>query len=170
MNNPELYKHNNGLQKKEAIDCLELYANKLKWIDCCKIMDIGCGDGGTTMNILKRYLPPNFTQLIGCDKNIKMIEFAKEHHCDERTIFIVQDIEHDLRSELKNEFGHVFSFTALQWITDNRYGYIYNKQVVIVNYNNISIFHNLTIKFSYHVSGRLFKIFMIFSQKTVAAF
>lgn len=53
----------------------DLYANKLKWRVNAKMVDIGFGDRGTTVNISKKYLPPNFSNLTGCDKSKKTDRF-----------------------------------------------------------------------------------------------
>ncbi|XP_063822676.1 juvenile hormone acid O-methyltransferase [Ostrinia nubilalis] len=119
MNNAELYQGNNTLQKRDAIDCLEEFANKIRWKRSGeRIIDIGCGDGSVTVKLLREYVPDNFEKLLGCDISEKMVAFANLHHKDERTDFTVLDIERKLPKDLRNAFDHVFSFYTLHWIKD----------------------------------------------------
>lgn len=119
MNNAELYQGNNTLQKRDAIDCLEEYGRKIKWRKIGeRIIDIGCGDGSVTVNLLKEYLPDNFEKLIGCDVSEKMVTYANCHYQDGRTKFSILDIEGKLPERMKRAFDHVFSFYTLHWIQD----------------------------------------------------
>ncbi|XP_059046274.1 juvenile hormone acid O-methyltransferase [Achroia grisella] len=117
MNNAELYQKNNSLQKRDALDALEEFAKKIRWKKHGdRVIDIGCGDGGITINILKEYMPENFERLVGCDISENMINFANIHHGNERTHFTTLDIEGFLPLTLKNKFDHAFSFYVLHWI------------------------------------------------------
>lgn len=119
MNNAELYQGNNSLQKRDAIECLEEFADKIKWKKIGdRIIDVGCGDGSVTVNLLREYVPENFEKLLGCDVSEKMVAFANRHHRDERTDFSILDIERKLPKDMRNAFDHVFSFYTLHWIKD----------------------------------------------------
>lgn len=118
MNNAELYHKSNTLQKRDAQQCLEEYGGKIKWKNSDRIVDIGCGDGGVTTDILKRFIPSDFEKLVGCDISERMVQFANELHGDERTVFTVVDIGGALPAELRFGFDHVFSFYTLHWIND----------------------------------------------------
>lgn len=118
MNNAELYEKNNTLQKRDALQCLQEYGKKIKWKNLDAIIDIGCGDGGVTTDVLKRFIPSNFKKVIGVDISEKMVQFANKHHGDERTIFRVMDIENILSKHLRRTFDHAFSFYTLHWIRD----------------------------------------------------
>lgn len=117
MNNAELYEKSNSLQKRDAIQCLDEYAKKIKWKSFGdRLLDIGCGDGGVT-NILKsKYMPSYYSRVVGCDISENMIEFANEHHGDRRTEFKVLDIEGKVPEAFRESFDHVVSFNALHWI------------------------------------------------------
>ncbi|KOB71509.1 Juvenile hormone acid methyltransferase, partial [Operophtera brumata] len=114
MEDAELYQKSNSLQRRDAIQCLETYARKIKWRKSDRVIDIGCGDGGVS-DILKTYMPVN-SNLLGCDISEKMIDFANINHGDERTEFIVLDIEGKLPYALRENFDHAFSFYTLHWI------------------------------------------------------
>lgn len=114
MHNAELYQKSNGMQRRDAIQCLDTYARKIKWRKHDRVVDIGCGDGSVT-NIIKTYMPVN-SKLLGCDISEKMIDFANNKHSDSRTEFVVLDIEGKLPHGLRDSFDHAFSFYALHWI------------------------------------------------------
>ncbi|KAL4716342.1 hypothetical protein ACJJTC_006704 [Scirpophaga incertulas] len=119
MNDAKLYQENNFLQKRDAFDCLEEYADKIKWRKRGdKIIDIGCGDGSVTVKLLKEYIPDNFEKLLGCDISEKMVKFANGHHKDDKTTFSVLDIAGDLPEDMKRKFDHAFSFYTLHWIKE----------------------------------------------------
>lgn len=116
MEDAELYQKSNSLQRRDAIQCLDTYARKMRWRKFDRVIDIGCGDGGVT-DLLKTYMPAN-SKLLGCDISEKMIEFANDKHGDNRTEFIVLDIEGKLPHALRKSFEHAFSFYTLHWIMD----------------------------------------------------
>ncbi|XP_063626181.1 juvenile hormone acid O-methyltransferase-like [Cydia splendana] len=117
MNNAELYTKNNALQKKDTLDCLEEFAAIIKWKKYgAKIIDIGCGDGSTTTEILKSFLPEDVDAIVGGDLSEKMVNYANEHYGGERTVFIPLDIQGRLPAELGGRFDHAFSFFTLHWI------------------------------------------------------
>lgn len=118
MDNAELYQKSNTLQKRDALQCLEEYAKKIKWKnDGDTVIDIGSGDGSVTTNILMKFLPSNCTTLVGCDKSERMVQFANEHHATlNHTSFTVLDIEGELPEELQQKFDHAFSFYTLHWV------------------------------------------------------
>ncbi|KAL6424654.1 hypothetical protein ACFW04_009970 [Cataglyphis niger] len=84
-----------------------------------KCMDIGCGPGDITKDILLPFLGPNVT-MIGTDIMEKVIEYANKTYGDkERLKFEVLDIEtKNLPDKYISEFDHIFSFHALQWCKD----------------------------------------------------
>ncbi|XP_049868223.1 juvenile hormone acid O-methyltransferase-like isoform X1 [Pectinophora gossypiella] len=118
MDNVELYHYSNKVQKRDAFRCLEEFGKKIKWRNFDKVLDIGCGDGGVTTGILKKFIPDNFKHLVGCDISHRMVEFANRHYGDERTSFMVMDIEGQIPRDLRGAFDHTFSFYTLHWIVD----------------------------------------------------
>ncbi|XP_072939000.1 juvenile hormone acid O-methyltransferase [Epargyreus clarus] len=117
MNDAELYQSSNALQKRDACQCLEEFAATIKWKNSGdRIIDIGCGDGSVTTNILKKYLPHNYKEIVGCDISEEMVRFANEKHSNFDTKFIVLDIEGKLPEALRRSFDHAVSFYTLHWI------------------------------------------------------
>lgn len=117
MNSADLYRKGNNLQKHGTLLCLEEYANKIKWKNDDRVIDVGCADGSGTI-MLKNYMLNNYTKLVGCDISEKMVQFANEHYGSDQTSFRVLNIEGELPEDLKGGFDHLFSFYTLHWIRD----------------------------------------------------
>ncbi|KAM0727980.1 Juvenile hormone acid O-methyltransferase [Formica fusca] len=84
-----------------------------------KCMDVGCGPGNITKDILLPFLDPNVT-MIGTDIMEKVVEYANKTYGDkERLKFEVLDIQtKKLPEKYISEFDHIFSFYTLQWCSD----------------------------------------------------
>ena len=118
MDNAEIYHKSNSLAKRDALQCLEEYAQKIKWKnDGNTVLDIGSGDGSVTTNILSKFLPSNCTRVVGSDKSEKMVQFANKHYATNLINFTILDIVGDLPDELRGNFDLIFSNYALHWIT-----------------------------------------------------
>lgn len=57
MENAALYSSANGMQKKDAMEILTEFQNKIKWQSGMKILDVGCGSGEVTIEIILPHLP-----------------------------------------------------------------------------------------------------------------
>ena len=114
MDNAELFHKCNSLSKRDALQCLEEYAQKIKWKnDGNTVLDIGSGDGSVTTNILTKFLPSNCTRVVGSDKSDKMVQFANKIYANNLISFTTLDIEGDLPDELREKFDLVFSNYAI---------------------------------------------------------
>ncbi|XP_053612919.1 juvenile hormone acid O-methyltransferase [Plodia interpunctella] len=121
MDNAELYEKGNNMQKRDALESLQDYADKIKWKQYgARILDIGSGDGTVTTRILKEYTPQNYKIIVGCDVSEKMVQFANDNHGNERTRFILLNIENYPPKELMGSFDHVVSFYTLHWIKNQK--------------------------------------------------
>ncbi|XP_036144545.1 juvenile hormone acid O-methyltransferase isoform X2 [Monomorium pharaonis] len=82
-------------------------------------MDIGCGPGDITNDILLSALDPNAV-IIGTDISKSMIEHAQKMYGDNKRLkFEVLDIEtKNLPVKFISEFNHIFSFYTLQWCSN----------------------------------------------------
>lgn len=121
MDDPLIYINANTLQKKDAIDFLEERFGTLKWTTGERVLDIGCGPGDVTVDILFPLLPKD-TTLVGCDISEGMIAYCNEFIKNNRMSFITMDIEHkNISSTLELEsFNKIFSFNCLHWVKDHR--------------------------------------------------
>jgi juvenile hormone-III synthase len=63
---PEQYIKNNGLQRKNAEDTSNTYIQRMVWKSNEIILDIGCGPGDVTSDILYPLLMNNINHLVSC--------------------------------------------------------------------------------------------------------
>ncbi|KAL0134151.1 hypothetical protein PUN28_001178 [Cardiocondyla obscurior] len=82
-------------------------------------MDIGCGPGDITNDIILPALHPNAV-IIGTDISEDMIKYARKTYSKEKQLdFDVLDIQtKELPAKYISEFDHIFSFHALHWCFD----------------------------------------------------
>ncbi|XP_026813779.1 juvenile hormone acid O-methyltransferase-like isoform X2 [Rhopalosiphum maidis] len=117
MRFPEQYIKNNSLQRKNAEDTCNTYIQRMVWKSNEIILDIGCGPGDVTSDILYPLLMKNINQLIGVDKSIEMVEYAKKTYECSKMGFEVLDIENvNDCSFYSNRFNKIFSFFCFHWI------------------------------------------------------
>ncbi|KAL1122093.1 hypothetical protein AAG570_003499 [Ranatra chinensis] len=126
MNNPRLYTIGSSLQIRDAKEILEQHMHKLSWGYGEKVLDIGCGPGTVTTSILQPLLPADAT-LVGCDLSEKMVAFASAMYGNETIKFRQMDVSKpNIWDEWeKEEFDKVFSFYCLNWIHNQRFGYVF---------------------------------------------
>ncbi|CAK1540617.1 unnamed protein product [Leptosia nina] len=122
MNNATLYNQCNVQQTTSASKHLEEFMHKIEWKKDSRVLDIGCGDGSVTNNVLKKSVP-NCKKVTGCDINKDMIDFAKEHFASEDVDFIVLDISSELPDYLRGQFHHAFSFYVMHWVQNQQYAF-----------------------------------------------
>ncbi|KAH1022079.1 hypothetical protein HUJ04_011533 [Dendroctonus ponderosae] len=123
MNEPKLYSKHNSLQTTDNIHVIENFLGLIDWTkgDNQTAIDLGCGEGYTTANILLPKLPPSLTRLVGCDISEKMIRFAKKARRNSRLDFRQLDLmDGETCRRISGQFDHVFSFYCLHWIADQR--------------------------------------------------
>ncbi|CAL1689760.1 unnamed protein product [Lasius platythorax] len=120
MVNPEQYVSLDNMSKRNVSHIINEFAKDLKNISG-KCMDVGCGPGDITRDILLSALNSKAT-MIGTDIMENMIEYANKTYGDkERLEFEVLDIQtKNLPEKYISEFDHIFSFHALQWCSDIR--------------------------------------------------
>uniref|UniRef100_A0A1B6BZQ1 Methyltransferase type 12 domain-containing protein n=1 Tax=Clastoptera arizonana TaxID=38151 RepID=A0A1B6BZQ1_9HEMI len=91
------------------------------------ILDVGCGSGNVTTDVLLPAIPVRNFKIVGIDISESMIDFSNAHKSDWRLSFRILDIseknEDKLKSvfteeELTSGFDVVYSFATLHWPTD----------------------------------------------------
>uniref|UniRef100_A0A336MDP8 CSON015553 protein n=1 Tax=Culicoides sonorensis TaxID=179676 RepID=A0A336MDP8_CULSO len=123
MEEPELFTKINASNTAETKKVLDKYQNSIKWNGKDWLLDIGCGPGDVTMNVIKKRMPETCEKLVAVDISEKMIEYCKEKYKDERNVeFCLMDIGADMKDypDFLEKFDHVMSFTVLQWVQDQR--------------------------------------------------
>lgn len=66
MNSPELYIRNNYLQRRDNKDTLNRFIDKMIWKPNEIVLDVGCGPGDVTSDILFNFLKDKINQLVSC--------------------------------------------------------------------------------------------------------
>nr|XP_012233086.1 PREDICTED: uncharacterized methyltransferase-like protein SPBC21C3.07c [Linepithema humile] len=120
MVNSRDYASSDNIQRYNVSRLIDKFADDLKKISG-KCMDIGCGPGDVTNDILLSSLDPNAV-IIGTDILQSMIEYANMTYSDEKRLgFEVLDIQtKNLPEKYVLEFNHIFSFHTLHWCKDIR--------------------------------------------------
>lgn len=120
MNEADSYANNKKMQKYDAQYLLNDYFRliKLNAEGMDKILDVGCGDGEVTVDILFDMFPKRMQKLIGCDISENMIKYASEkYQSNEQISFVTLDIATTtLPENMEETFHHVFSFYCLHWV------------------------------------------------------
>ncbi|XP_032665768.1 juvenile hormone acid O-methyltransferase-like isoform X3 [Odontomachus brunneus] len=114
------YSQSNDASQKGIIHIINEFDEQLINISG-KCMDIGCGPGDVTRNIILPALHMEAT-IIGTDISEDMIKYANKLYEDEKRLeFEILDIQtKNLPDKYISEFDHVFSFHTLHWCDDIR--------------------------------------------------
>lgn len=122
MNKPQIYQKANGVQRRDASEVIESYFDKIRW---CpegrdRILDIGCGSGDVTFDLIRPRLPTYYEKLVGSDVSETMINHANKTYYDPRVYFTTLDISKKISNDLVGKFNHVLSFYCLHWVQEQR--------------------------------------------------
>lgn len=125
MNRPELYRQVNRIQRRDAQEALEEFADSIKWRSdgCDSVLDAGCGSGDVTVDILLPILPRNFHRLVGIDVSREMIDYARKTQINSKLSFeqfdLCIELEKQPLSSIKS-FDHIFSFYTFHRVLDKK--------------------------------------------------
>lgn len=120
MENAELYVSSNALQKRDALLVLTEFLPQMAWQEEGEtILDIGCGSGDVTRNLLMPLLP-RVEQVMGVDVSHEMVNFATKTFQHNSLAFRHLDIERSVqpRQIYPDGFTKVFSFYCLHWVRE----------------------------------------------------
>ncbi|KAF6208554.1 hypothetical protein GE061_017012 [Apolygus lucorum] len=120
MNDAGLYVRFNGMQAKGAEESMEEFSSYFKWGKAEKILDVGCGPGDVTSNILRSYIPDD-AKLIGGDISREMVEYATSNFKSDQIMYRILDIENvSWETELEKSYHKIFSFYCFHWIQNQK--------------------------------------------------
>lgn len=66
MENPKLYNNENSMQRRDAGDVLTHFLSKMFWKPNEIVLDVGCGPGDVTYEILYPFLQDKIEKLVCC--------------------------------------------------------------------------------------------------------
>ena len=124
MNDAKLYANScHDLTARAVTKVLSEYINSMSWKTGDRVLDVGCGPGSVTTQVLMPRLPEDFGLLVGADLSANMIQYASETYEHSKLRFTQFDLAKDIgnTSQLRPlDFDKIFSFFCLQCIPDQR--------------------------------------------------
>lgn len=123
MYKAKLYKTANELQRTDNKLVLDEFKHALKWKGYDSLLDIGCGSGDVTVDMIRPLMPSNYSLLMGVDISEEMVKFARENYGKQigNICFDQLDIGQPIsRLALLGQFDHVTSFFCFHWIQNQR--------------------------------------------------
>ncbi|CAB3362193.1 Hypothetical predicted protein [Cloeon dipterum] len=122
MHKAQLYSSANALQTRDAAAALSLYRDAMSWPDECDVLDVGCGSGDVTSQLLLPALK-SYSSLTGVDVSQQMVKYAMSKYQQPNVTFRYLDIvapDFRPRDLFPRGFHKVFSFYCLHWISDQK--------------------------------------------------
>lgn len=121
MKEADLYAASNSMQKRDTSQVLYEFSSRLRYGENEKVLDIGCGPGDVTTEMILPLLPKDAT-LVGIDINEEMVNYARQHYLDPRLMFKAVDFQTDniLDYLPKASFSKIFSFYCLHWLKNQK--------------------------------------------------
>lgn len=122
-----LYNNNSKLQYKWAIELL-LKSEHL-FCDNCKVIDIGCGDGKVTVEMLEIIGSSKIGSIVGIDGSASQIQFANNNYCNNdnksKIMFSVMKLD---EINYVETFDIAFGSCIFHWQSDQGaiFGRVYN--------------------------------------------
>lgn len=121
MNRPALYSQSFNSYQHIYSEIFKEFGHILKWKEIDdNLLDIGCGPGNVTRDILLSIMPPNFSHIMGVDCSEKILHYAQTHYSHPKISYKYLDIGYDgnVRKFIFEKFNHIVSFNCLHWVPD----------------------------------------------------
>jgi len=123
----KLYSSVNIIQHHDAREAVKRYYPTLDWTTRAgkeRILDVGCGSGNITKNILLtevlKIIKQTKVDAVGLDPSPNMIEYATQNHPQPGLKYVVADICQANETMLGGKFSKVFSIHCLHHVKDQR--------------------------------------------------
>ncbi|XP_018007672.1 juvenile hormone acid O-methyltransferase [Hyalella azteca] len=121
MDQASLYANANALQRRDAEATLRTFIPRMNWHDEREtILDVGCGSGDVTRNLLLPLLPSWVSRVVAVDVSPRMVDFAAKNFAHNIIDFRHLDIEKEEnpRQKFPEGFSKIFSLYCLHWVRD----------------------------------------------------
>lgn len=128
-----LYQRANSLQRNDATEIMDEFAPRLRKRPDGRdsLLDIGCGSGDVTVDIILPVLPPTYLRVVGADVSEGMLNAARNTYNNPKISFVHIDIDRPLDRDVWNvPFDHVTSFYCLNWVKDQKQALINIKHLL----------------------------------------
>ncbi|ODN04169.1 Juvenile hormone acid O-methyltransferase [Orchesella cincta] len=127
MYDPDLYDKYSEFQRRDAREFIPYIVSKMTRKPTEVVLDLGCGSGFNTKNILYPALsavahndtPASFVHVYAIDVSKKMVDFACIRYAHPQITYTVADVMKD-ETEFHCTFDKIFSLHVLHWIVDQR--------------------------------------------------
>ncbi|KAJ1519495.1 hypothetical protein ONE63_004780 [Megalurothrips usitatus] len=125
MDNASLYACANCLQKRDASRALEEFLPRMTWGSDEMVLDVGCGPGDVTAEVLLPKLPSDVSHVVGLDLSASMVRHAADRYRSHKKLTFAQsDISAAYNTAALDvpgrAFSKLFSFYCLHWVQDQR--------------------------------------------------
>ncbi|KAF4518563.1 hypothetical protein B566_EDAN015374 [Ephemera danica] len=122
MYQPQKYSEINALQRRDFQETLAKFSSCLTWgEEECDVLDVGCGSGDVTRDVLRPSLQCRKPRIVGIDVSQAMVDFARTSRTDELQ-FHVMDIatSQNPRHLFPDGFDKIYSNYCLNWVQKQR--------------------------------------------------
>ncbi|KAF5299209.1 hypothetical protein FQA39_LY02382 [Lamprigera yunnana] len=121
MNLPRLYLQVGLQAQRDTQEVLRKHFQLLKLKEYCNVLDVGCGPGNITHDVLYPLLPKTINKLVGINISQKIIDFAKKNYMNSKIKFFEMDIVANLiPKNFEENFDCIFSFYCLHFVNDHK--------------------------------------------------
>ncbi|KAK5640969.1 hypothetical protein RI129_009516 [Pyrocoelia pectoralis] len=83
-------------------------------------LDIGCGPGNSTHDVILPYIEQDVFEIIGIDISPSMIDYASKNYGGNQITFKEVNVAEIVPEDFIERFDYIFSFCTLHWIQDQR--------------------------------------------------
>lgn len=110
------------MQKTDAKYVLDNYFHLIRFDDNSQesVLDVGCGIGDVTCELLRPRLPKSVKSVVGVDYSEDMIDFARSKWTNDVVFSHMNIATKNIPVDYEENFDHVFSFYCLHWIMHQR--------------------------------------------------